>query len=222
MKSEDSLREKKMAAKTLNFEKREILTKTENKRLRRNGKIPAVIYGQSKNEPKSIFIDAKEFSINFKHFSESELINLASASSKELHSVLVKDFQEDLIKDRIVHIDFYEVDKNKVLRAKVAIHLTGTPEGVKLGGMLETLFHEIEIECLPKDLPHGITVAVDALQIGDSIRVGDLPAHDGIKILTSSKQAICTVIKKTSIVEEAPAAATEGAAETATKEKEGE
>lgn len=207
-----------MTPKTLSFVKREKLNKTENIRLRRTGKIPAIIYGHADTEPKPIYIDAKEFGIKFKNFSESDIIDLQS-DSKEIHSVLIKDFQEDLIKERFVHIDFYEIDKNKVLRTKVHIHLTGNPEGVKLGGILETLAHEIEIECLPKDLPHELSVDVSALNIGDSIRVENLALPAGVKAITSSRQAICTVVKKQAEVAPAAAETAEAATPAATDSK---
>jgi large subunit ribosomal protein L25 len=194
---------------TLTVEKREKINKGVTRRLRRAGKIPAVIYGS--REPVTIAVDGREFGQKFKVISENIIITL-NAGDKN-YDVLVKDFQEDLIENKIIHLDFYEIDKDRILRTHVPVHLSGTPVGVREGGILEHLLHEVEVECLPKDLPERIELEVTALNIHDSIHIRDLPAREGVRYMNASDYVICHVVTKAAVeVEEAPKEEEEAAA----------
>jgi large subunit ribosomal protein L25 len=156
-------------------------------------------------------IDEHEFGSKFKAVSESTIIQLKSDESAI--EVLVKDYQEDIVSGRITHIDFYEIDQTRVLRARVGVHVRGNSLGVREGGLLETLIHDLEIECLPKDLPEDIVVDVTPLIIGQSIHVRDLPPMQGVRVVTSQDQVVCTVLAKKAEVVVAPVeAAVEGEA----------
>ena len=179
-----------MEQKTLNFTIRTERKKGPARRLRRKGQIPSVIYGH--NESLSIAIDAHEFDTKFKVISESAIITLLSPEKSI--DVLVKDYQEDILRGRIAHIDFYEIEKGKILKARVPVRLRGTAEGVKEGGLIETITHDVEVECLPKDLPEMIEIDVSDLLIGNSIHAGDLPEMEGVRILLAPDQVICTVL----------------------------
>ena len=181
-----------MERKTLSAQERLELKKGASGRLRRSGKIPAVLYGHSGTSP--ITIDNREFSHKFKQISENTIINLQVG--EKAYDVLVKDFQEDILKGRITHIDFYEIERGKVLRAKVPVHIRGSAPGVREGGILETLSHELEVECLPKDLPESIDVDISGLEIGMSIHVSDLELAEELKILTSPDQVVALVGQK--------------------------
>ena len=189
-----------MEQKTLAFSVRKENGKGPSGRFRRSGKIPSVVYGR--RDPLSIVIDEHEFGSKFKAVSESTIIKLESPESAI--EVLVKDYQEDIVSGRITHIDFYEVDQSRALRARVAVHVRGSSQGVREGGLLETLIHDLEIECLPKDLPEDIVVDVTPLMIGQSIHVRDLPPMDGVRVVTSPDQVVCTVLVKKAEVEVAP------------------
>lgn len=178
-----------MEEKTLTILLKSKNTKRENRRLRREGKIPAVIYG--KTDSQGIIIDEREFNTKFPVISESIIINLKSDSS--VHNVLIKDYQENIITGRVQHIDFYEIERGKILRTNAPVHLKGTSIGVKEGGVLETLIHELEVECLPKDLPKEILIDISALEVGDSIHVRDIEPLSGVRIITSQDQVICIV-----------------------------
>lgn len=178
-----------MEEKTLTILLKSKNTKRENRRLRREGKIPAVIYG--KTDSQDIIIDEREFNTKFPVISESIIINLKSDSSE--HNVLIKDYQENIITGRVQHIDFYEIERGKILRTHAPVHLKGTSIGVREGGVLETLTHELEVECLPKDLPKEILIDISALEVGDSIHVRDIEPLAGVRIITSQDQAICIV-----------------------------
>ena len=191
-----------MEQKTLAFSVRKENGKGPSGRFRRSGKIPSVVYGR--RDPLSIVIDEHEFGSKFKAVSESTIIKLESPESAI--EVLVKDYQEDIVSGRITHIDFYEVDKDRLLRTNVSVQLVGAPVGVKEGGLLEHFVHEIEVECLPAALPEKIELDVNELRLGRSLHVRELPPVEGVRILNSPEQVVCAVVHKR-IEVEAPAAA---------------
>jgi len=180
-----------MEQKTLTYEIREELTKGAARRLRSAGKIPAVVYGAK--EPVAIAIDAREFGQKFANISESTLITLKGKDEK---IVLVKDYQENVILGDITHLDFFEVQKGKKLHASVGVHLEGTAKGIKEGGIIDAGIHEVEVECLPKDLPESVIVDVTELGVGDSIHVSDIKAPKGVKFITSGEAVIVSVTGK--------------------------
>ncbi|WP_319476973.1 50S ribosomal protein L25 [Marispirochaeta aestuarii] len=179
-----------MEQKTLAGYQRPDTKKTVTRRLRNEGMIPAVIYGHS--EPVSISISSKEFEKKFHNVSENTIINISVDKGKK-YDVLVKDYQEDMIKNRILHIDFYEIERGKVLRTHVPVHLEGVPQGVKEGGIVENQLHEVEIECLPKDIPESFVLDISELQVGDSLHVSDIPVSESVKILTAPEQSIVVI-----------------------------
>lgn len=186
-----------MEQKTLNAASRAELKKGASRRLRRSGKIPAILYGHSGTAP--ITIDAHEFSTQFRNISENTIINLQVG--KKAYDVLVKDYQEDILKGVITHIDFYEIERGKVLRTNIPVHTSGTPLGVREGGILEVLMHSIEVECLPKDIPESIDVDVSELEVGDSIHITDIALPEGVKYLISEESVIVSVIAPRAIEE---------------------
>lgn len=185
------------------------------RRLRESGKIPAIVYGHEQNH--CISIDAHEFSQKFKTISENTIITLKTPEGD--HDVLVKDYQENLLKRQILHIDFFEIESGKVLRTRVPIHVTGNAPGVREGGILETGVHELEIECLPKDIPDVYTVDISTLAIGSSVHVSDLGALSGVRILTSPDQMLVTCAHPRAEVASVAAEAAEEAVEGAEEEE---
>jgi large subunit ribosomal protein L25 len=178
-----------MEHKVLTAEKRKPMNKGENRRLRNMGKIPAIVYGS--HEPKCVAIDDHEFRSNFKTMSESTIIELKQGS--DTLQVLIKDYQKDIVSGQIRHIDFYEIEKGKALKTNISLRFEGSPVGVREGGILEHKREEVEVECLPKDLPPEIIVDISALAIGDSIHVSELPELEGVKILTSEESTVAVV-----------------------------
>jgi large subunit ribosomal protein L25 len=200
-----------MEKKTLDATVRTDLKKGGSRRLRNEGLIPAVMYGHK--EPVHIAVDAHEVNTKFHALSENTIIGLEGL--KENHDVLVKDYQEDITTGKIIHIDFLEIEKGKTLRTHVPIHTKGTSEGERMGGQLDVILHEVEVECLPKDLPEIIEVDVSAMSIGDSIHIGDLPEIAGVKILNSSESVVCNVAHIREAILEEPEEAVETEAEEA-------
>ena len=161
-----------------------------SRRLLRNGEIPAVVYGKS--EPLHVIVNAHEFEMKKSGFSESTLITLSVEGEKD-HNVFVKTYQEDLLRRCIHHIDFFEITAGHTVRTHVRVELDGNPVGCRAGGVLDQVIHELEIECLPKDLPEVIKADVSALDINEAFRVDQLQVPAGVKILEDAEATIASV-----------------------------
>ncbi len=160
-----------------------------SRRLLRSGRIPAVIYG--KNEHLHITLDAHEFTNKMRHFSETALLKITVGKKK--HECLMKSYQEDLIRTQIKHVDFYEITRGQSLRTMVSITLVGNPAGTREGGVLEQVLYETEIECLPKDLPETLQVDVSALEVNQSMTLGEVAMPSGVKLLDDVHKTIASV-----------------------------
>lgn len=166
---------------TLQAEKREGRGKNEARRLRAKGRIPAVLYGAEKGKAVEISVDPKTL-LRILH-SESGVNTLIGIEGLELAAgntrVLVKEYQLDPIDHRLLHVDFYQVAMDKAIKVTIPIVLTGEPKGVKQqGGIVDFVQREIEVECLPGDIPEHITVDVSELMLHQGIRVRDLIGGD--------------------------------------------
>jgi large subunit ribosomal protein L25 len=178
-----------MEQKTLSAAARSELKTAATRRLRRMGKIPAVIYGH--RDPVTVAIDALDFFREFKVLSESQIIRITVDG--ESYDVLIKDYQEDILTGAIKHIDFYEIEADTVLRTNIMVHLTGSSSGVREGGILEQPLHEVEVECLPRDIPEPFEVDISGLGVGESVHVSQLVAPEGVRILTGEDHVIALV-----------------------------
>ena len=159
------------------------------RRLLRAKRIPAVIYG--KNAPVHIILDSREFTNKMRHFSETALLKVSVG--KKNYECLLKDYQEDLMKGEIKHVDFFEVTRGHALRTLVSIVLKGNPEGTKEGGVLEQIIHEVEIECLPKDLPESLEANVSALKINQALHLRDIVVPANVKVLDDLSKTVASV-----------------------------
>jgi len=173
--------------------------------LRRKGKLPAVLYGHH-IETTAIMLDAHEGSQTLSHLTSSSLVTI-DLDGKE-YLALVREKQRDFIKNRLVHLDFQVVSLTEKMRAKVGIELAGTAPAVKdFNAVIHTGLTEMEIECMPEDLPERIVVDISGLaELGDSVRVRDVVLSDKVKILDDLEEivAVATAPKKEEIIEEAP------------------
>ncbi|MDR0598702.1 MAG: 50S ribosomal protein L25 [Treponema sp.] len=180
----------------------------EARKLRRTGRVPAVIYGR-KGGSISIDLDARDLMNSLKGISESTIVKVEV--NGQVHEAFVKDTQRDIKDGSILHVDFYEIEGNTLLRARVSLHIHGNPVGVREGGILETPLHDIEVECLPKDLPERLDVDIASLKANQAIHVRDLVLGGGVKLISNPDQVVALV--KFAKAEAAPAA--EAAAESA-------
>ncbi len=182
-----------------------------NRRLRRSGVIPGVVYGAG-NEPTSVQLNQHDFEMMLKHHtSESLLVDLV-IDGQAPRKVLVREIQRNAVAGSVQHIDFNEVSMTERLHAPVSIELVGDPVGVtQQGGMLEHLIHEVEIECLPDDLMEVIEVDVSHLALGDSLFVSDIQLdRSKYGLVTAEDVAVASVTQPR--VAEAEEATTEEAA----------
>lgn len=189
-----------MADRSLTAELRTETKTGAARRLRRAGRIPAVMYGH--REPLLLSIDAREFARKFQQISESTIIHLAAGGAT--YDVLVKDFQANNIVGRLEHLDFFEIERGKLLRARVLLHYVGNPIGVREGGLQELLVHEIEVESLPQDLPERIDVDIENLAVGQSLHVGDLAPPEGVRFVTPPEQVVALIAHKVEAADEEP------------------
>jgi large subunit ribosomal protein L25 len=174
------------------------------RRVRVAGKIPAVVYGVG-HEAVAVEVDPKHISkILFSETGHNTIFDVEIAGQPAAKAMIV-DWQREPINDRLIHIDLKRIALDKPLRVKVRVKLLGIPVGVKVsGGILDQVLREVEIECLPADIPSHIDVDVSELALFGSLRVGDLPHTGSIKFLNAEDATVAHVI---SIREEvAPAA----------------
>jgi large subunit ribosomal protein L25 len=179
-------------------ETREASNKGAARQVRRNGRIPAVMYGDG--DPKSVSVDAKEWATRFRYVSSNTIVTLKIDDAEQ--DVLVKDTQEDILSGRVNHIDFYAIKAGQKLHTQVPVHLDGIPHGVKEGGILEHKIEELEVVCLPQDLPTSFTVDISGLGVGDSMHVGEIEIPEGVEVRTDSNLTLVVVTHPKAIVEE--------------------
>jgi large subunit ribosomal protein L25 len=196
----------------LEAQPREAGTKNHARRVRREGKIPAVVYGAGK--------DATPVTVDPRHVlrilrSESGHNTIFDlAMNGERAKAMIVDWQYEPIKGNLLHIDLKRIAMDKALRVSVPIVLQGVAAGVKTeGGILEHILREVEIECLPADIPSHIDVDISHLTFGMVLRVADLPHNEKIKFLTDENQPIAHV---TAVKEEVAPTPEVAAAEAAT------
>ncbi|GHV04521.1 50S ribosomal protein L25 [Spirochaetia bacterium] len=162
----------------------------EARRIRRGGRIPAVLYGRT-GQAVALDLDALEFVNKAKNVSESTIVKVEVDGKS--YDAFVKDTQRDIVAGSILHVDFYEVESGVALRARVSVHVHGTPIGVREGGVLESPLHDIEVECLPKDLPERIDVDISALKVNQSFHVRDIVLGEGVTLRSNPDQVVALV-----------------------------
>jgi large subunit ribosomal protein L25 len=192
-----------MSKNSINAEMRPERGKNATYRLRREGFIPAVIYSHGVSE--AIKIKKNDFFNIFKgQITESSLIDVTITDKKDdgHHQVFVKDYQVDPITDELIHVDFFKVTVGEKIHTKVSVEIVGKSEGEKRGGILEVIERELEIECLPRDMPEKIEIDVTKINIGDSIHIEDIETTGSLKFLSDGKRVVVTVIAPKAYVEE--------------------
>jgi large subunit ribosomal protein L25 len=195
---------------TLEAQAREPGTKNHARRVRREGKIPAVIYGAGK-DALPVSVDPRHVLRILRSDSGHNTIFDFALHDGERTKAMIVDWQYEPIKGHLLHIDLKRIAMDRALRVNVPIILQGVPAGVKTeGGILEQMLREVEIECLPGDIPSHIDVDVSELTFGKVLRVSDLPHNEKLKFLSEANQPVAHV---TSVKEEVVAAPETVAAE---------
>jgi large subunit ribosomal protein L25 len=211
----------------LQIDRRSVAGKGASRKLRRAGKVPAILYGP-KRQTVSVIVDAKELDDKIGANRRSLLVRLQSENADDSDRLaLVKELQRHPITGAVLHADFYEVDIKTKLRVRVPIAYKGKAVGVELGGIMQPILREIEVLCLPTDIPDAIEVDVSSLGIHDVLHMSGLQPPPGVELQFDTDEPLVTVLAPTveevkveAPAEEEAAPAAEGAA--ATTEAKGE
>jgi large subunit ribosomal protein L25 len=196
---------------TIAAEARETRGKNEARRLRVRGLAPAVVYGAG-NGAVAVAVSPREISkILHSKTGTNTIFNLA-VQGGETTPVMVVDTQSDPIRSNLLHVDLKRIDLTKRIAVKIPVHTKGDPKGVKVqGGLLEVVTREVEIDCLPDEIPNEFVMDVSELNIGQSLRASDIPMSGSMKLVSSPELVLAHVV---ALKAEAAAPAAEGAATT--------
>lgn len=226
----------------LQVKERERRGSADARRLRREGFIPGVLYGSGK-QPHAICVPERELRrVLTGQGGLHAILDVVLEGQKTTHASILKDYQQDPIRGHISHVDLQEVRLDQPIQATVTVQLIGEPAGAKEGGVLSQVQREIRVEALPMEVPEHIDLDVTAMAIGDSLRLGDLGAMDGVTYLDDPETVLASVGLPTRVEEpeevteegeelpegevpegeEAPEGAAEGAAEPAADAASGE
>jgi large subunit ribosomal protein L25 len=192
---------------TLEAKLREEIGSSKSRALRNSGFIPAVVYGEGKSQ--AIKVSRSKF-LKFlhEHKGENVIIRLKIDNEKKqkAHTVMIKEIQYDPVSEEIIHLDFNKISLTKAITVKVPVEVKGESPGVKMdGGSLEHVLWEIEVECLPKDMPKSIEVDVSNLKIGDAIHIKDITFPEGVTVKHEPEAIVLSVVppaKEEVVVEE--------------------
>lgn len=190
---------------------REDVGKGAARSIRRQGGVPAVLYGR-KRPTRPVVFDAKDFEKRVGGLEGSHLLRLQS-DDRDINGLLalVKELQRDPVTRTAVHADLYEVDLNEKLRIRVPLHFVGKAEGVEMGGILQPIRRDVEVLCLPTDMPEFLEVDVTPLGLHDVVHISDLKPLEGVEIPYDSDVALVTVlppvVEEVKVSEEAAAEA---------------
>jgi large subunit ribosomal protein L25 len=187
-----------------------------SRRLRKVNRIPAILYGKH-SDPEKLSVEVPEFTRLLKTVAgRALLIQLDREDKPEKPLSFLQEIQRDPITDRYLHVDLHEVKPDEKFEIRVPVHVVGESFGVKnQNGVLEIALHVLRVRCLPKDLPEAIEVDVTALNVGQTIKLGELKPVDGVVFLDDKGQPVVACVEPVAeVVQEAPVAAAtaEGAA----------
>lgn len=196
---------------TVKAQPRQAGTKNMARRVRRSGLVPATVYGAGK-QPVSVSLDPKQIS-QILHSESGHNTIFELQMDAETTMAMIVDWQYEPIKGAMLHVDVKRIAMDKKLTVQVPVMLIGEAYGVKTeGGVMEQVLREIEVECLPSDIPNAIEVNVGELRSGQVLRVKDLPHIGTITFLTDEESPVAHIVHIKETVEAAPADATAAAA----------
>ncbi|MCA0989565.1 50S ribosomal protein L25/general stress protein Ctc [Guptibacillus algicola] len=157
--------------------------------------LPAVLYGKDRSSA-PVSVDALEFIKIYREVGKNGVIEL-DFEGQGKYPVMVYDMQVDHLKNQIMHVDFYSVDLDKEVEAEVPVHLKGTAQGDKDGGVVQQMLHEITVKAKPNDFPDSIEIDISELNIGDAVLVSDLPKGNKYEVTADGEEPIASVVPPT-------------------------
>jgi len=188
----------------LNVESRTTVGKGPARALRREGKIPAVLYGP-KSDPVMLTVNARELETLLKKGRGGQsLMRLKIENGDQTQrTVMLKELQVHPLSREMIHADFYEIDMNRKIRVNVPVITSGKSIGVEMGGLLQIIRRELEVLCLPMEIPESIEIDTTDLDIGDSVHVEEIALPEGVEIPADVNFTVVTVLSpKKEVVQE--------------------
>ncbi|WP_349409066.1 50S ribosomal protein L25/general stress protein Ctc [Pseudalkalibacillus sp. SCS-8] len=182
----------------LDVKPRTDFSRSTTRKLREEGNVPGVFYGNGDSKP--IYLDRVNFIKTIRENGRNAVINLKIDNEK--HSAMVQDLQIDHLKDLLIHVDFREIDLNEETDADVPVHLVGEAAGVKEGGVVQHFLHEITVRALPADIPSEIEVNIEELNISDAFTVADIMENSSYNIMTDPEEVVVSIAPPTEEPEE--------------------
>lgn len=171
--------------------------------LRRDGRIPAVLYGPKK-EPIMLSVSVREFEHVLKKESSARVVLglIVDGAKGKPKPVMIKELQQHPVTRNFLHVDFYEVDMTRKIKVNIPVTAVGKCKGVEMGGMLQIIRRELEVFCLPDEIPESISIDVTDLEMGESVHVQDVPLGDNVEIPADVNFTILTVTSPKAEAEE--------------------
>lgn len=164
------------------------------RRMRRTGKVPAVVYGRGL-DPMTVSVDRRDlYGVLHTEAGANALIDLSVEGSKKSYLTVAREVQRDPVRGEITHLDFISISLDEPIHAEVQVEYLGTPAGVEEGGVVETIRTVVNILALPMEIPGSIPIDISAMVINDTMKVADLPAVDGVEYLDDPDASLVTVI----------------------------
>lgn len=189
---------------TLKAESRnESATKSDLKQMREQGKVPAVVYGK-KVASTPITVDEKQLLALLRH--NPHAIIEMDIPQRGTHPVMINGMHRDSIKRNLLHVDFHQINMNEPIRTTVPLEFTGESPAQREGGVLTAVLHEVEVRCLPNDLPHAIAADISGLELGGSLLAKDLQLPPGVELKTDDNAVLATILVPQKATEEPEAA----------------
>lgn len=178
---------------TLSVQRREQTGKEQNKKIRAQGSIPAVVYGAGQ-EPLAIQVEDRALGRLIRSAGENAVFRLELSGTDQSRHAMIRDLQHDPTTGRLLHVDFQRVVMDQAIRVSVPIETEGTPLGVKNeGGILDFVTREVEIECLPGDIPGHLVIDVSELHIGQHLEAGALKLPEGVALMEAEDRVIVSL-----------------------------
>jgi large subunit ribosomal protein L25 len=188
----------------LEVKERERRGSRDARRLRRDGMIPGVLYGRG-HKPHPIFVEERELRrVLTGSAGLHAILDVVLDGQKSAHASILKDYQVDPLRGKIEHFDLQEVRLDQPIQTAVVVELVGESAGTKAGGVLSQVSREIRVEALPLEVPERLELDVSAMEIGDTLRLSDLPTREGVTYLDDPETVLATVTVPTKVEEPEP------------------
>ena len=181
-----------VAEASLRASRRDETGKGVARRLRRAGRIPAIVYGKDM-DPIPLSLDEQEAVNLFQSIPVANTVLQLDVGGGRTLRTLVREIQTHPLRPDIIHVDFMRVRQGVAVELNVPVAFSGTPEGTRAGGRLDVVVHEAHVRCTPANIPESIQADVSALAIGESLRLGDMALPDGVELLANPKTVVCHV-----------------------------